>query len=513
MTRIGIWFIGLVVLGALVRIASIGWNDRLHGDVNLLALTAREFVESGRLAYPMKTQFDDMFEYLDLVTPASQHPPVWPLSAGVIGKLVGSDETYPIMQFMCFVVGMAMLASVARYGHRSSQPLAWGVALGLMALSPILVDYSANGSMYIVSAAVLLFAALFLSKSDPSSAWQAALIGAICSLAYQTHGAVVLLTVVFGIHYLWSKQWRSLVAYVAAGVGVALPWMLWNIHHFGRPIYSTFTDYLPRLLGRISERVVGGRIVEQTEPYTFADIGGYVELVTASFSDFFETGVDELGPFALVLMGMGIFSVWRSSPRGFRAGAWVYGGYLVVILFWGKFKANRFLTPILPAALLLAGMGLAWGVSRGGRAAVVSWLCLVGTIAWMIPAYLEDPPVRYYPPKPSRGERYEEMRTLALRAANFEEGVMLGLSKSLDGGIETVYWTRLPYVSARLAGVDLSQPGPELGRLVHDFDVRYVWVDDFTRERVLSDLPRSSIRDENGAFAIIEVAGFGALKD
>ncbi len=38
-----------LVTGIILRIASFGWNDRLQGDVNLFALTAREFVFHKRL--------------------------------------------------------------------------------------------------------------------------------------------------------------------------------------------------------------------------------------------------------------------------------------------------------------------------------------------------------------------------------------------------------------------------------------------------------------------------------
>ena len=54
-----IWFWSAIVLGILLRVASIWWNDRLLGDVNLFALTAREYAESGELNYPMKYDFSE----------------------------------------------------------------------------------------------------------------------------------------------------------------------------------------------------------------------------------------------------------------------------------------------------------------------------------------------------------------------------------------------------------------------------------------------------------------------
>jgi len=264
------------------------------------------------------------------------------------------------------------------------------------------------------------------------------------SLGFQVHRAVVLLPVVFGIHYLVRRQWRCLLAFIVTGTVVAIPWATWNIYHFGEPFHSHTSTYLPQLLGLWSQKVHAGRIAEVQTPYTVETFFHYPVLVQNS------------------------------------------------------------LAPLLPGVFVLAGRGFVWGVRRGGAWAVMSWVSLLGSFVWMLPAYLEDSPTRYYPDDSYHTERYEEMRSLALEAANLEKGVMLGFSTSLDGGIETVYWSRLPFVAGRLAGVDISEPGPELGILIRDFDVRYIWVDESTRERVLSDVPGARLRAQRGSYAIIE---------
>ena len=158
-----------IVAGVSLRVVSFTWNDRLQGDVNLFALTAREFAQNGRLHYPMKYEYSDNVDYLALHTPASQHPPLWPLVAGLLGKVLSTDNTFVVLKAMCEVIGAALLAVVAAMGlHRGYRTEAVA-ALSCLALSPMLVDFSANGSSYGASALILLLAIYgFVCLMDPS---------------------------------------------------------------------------------------------------------------------------------------------------------------------------------------------------------------------------------------------------------------------------------------------------------------------------------------------------------
>ena len=78
----------LLLAGVALRVASFAWNQRLQGDVNLFLLTAREFVQHDRLYYPLKWEFSDHVAYKALVCLSSQHPPLWPFAAGILGKIL-----------------------------------------------------------------------------------------------------------------------------------------------------------------------------------------------------------------------------------------------------------------------------------------------------------------------------------------------------------------------------------------------------------------------------------------
>ena len=58
----------LVCLALGLRASSFQWNDQLQGDVNLFALTAREFRHSGELRYPIKYEFSDQVPYCEAIS-------------------------------------------------------------------------------------------------------------------------------------------------------------------------------------------------------------------------------------------------------------------------------------------------------------------------------------------------------------------------------------------------------------------------------------------------------------
>ena len=157
----------LLVAGVALRVASFAWNTRLQGDVSLFALTAREYVQHDRLYYPMKWEYSDQVSYKTLASPASQHPPLWPFAAGLLGKLFRTEDTFSLLKLLGEVTGIGLLAIVAFFGWRRRLWAATLAAVAFLALSPALVDYSANGSSYILSALLLTLAALLMTQHRP----------------------------------------------------------------------------------------------------------------------------------------------------------------------------------------------------------------------------------------------------------------------------------------------------------------------------------------------------------
>jgi hypothetical protein len=81
-----------------------------------------------------------------------------------------------------------------------------------------------------------------------------------------------------------------------------------------------------------------------------------------------------------------------------------------------------------------------------------------------------------------------------------EEGVVLGYSLTLDGGFETIYWNRFPFVYGR--GFDHENI---VRKLVQDFNVRYIWADTFTIERTRTFFPQAETMLENESYFVLKL--------
>ena len=133
----------------------------------------------------MKYEFSDHVAYKALASPADQHPPLWPLAAGCLGKVLRTDNTFLLLKLLCEAVGIGLMAVVVYAGTRRRRPIETIVALAFVALAPELVDYSANGSMYILLAALLVVAALLLERFRPDCLFDYAWRGCYAGWEYR----------------------------------------------------------------------------------------------------------------------------------------------------------------------------------------------------------------------------------------------------------------------------------------------------------------------------------------
>lgn len=492
-----------LVAGSILRIASFNWNDRLQGDVNLFALTAREFITHSRLYYPMKFEYSDNVKYQVLQSPASQHPLLWPFVCGLLGKVFHTDDTFFILKVMCEIAGIFLTVIIAYVGMRTGWPNEALVAACFVALSPMLVDFSANGSSYILSAIMIVLAVILLEHFRYQRITDYILAGILCGISLQVHSAMICIPVAFFVFWLWEYaqlRWQGVLAFVLVGLLVLTPWISWNLHHFEKPFYSYSTYFFLRELGLtrtdIYDDVITTRIIGSM------DIGllkRYISLVTESSLKFLHSFTLEIGPFCLILALVGCFALFQSDKRRGIALVLTFALYTTTIFLWPVFK-YRFLAPVLPAIHMVAAFGFTKLYDRRPFWNLLGWICLVGTIVWGIQGFFEQPPTRYYRNDADHAANYEKMLPLARELGQLEPGVVLGYSRSLDGGVETIYWHRFPFVHGR------GREGQEqVRKLVHDFDVRYIWADQFTLHKIESYLPEARFILGNEFYYVFEV--------
>jgi hypothetical protein len=492
----------MLLAGLFLRVVSFAWNDRLQGDVNLFALTAREFVLHDRLYYPMKYEYSDNVKYQVLRSPASQHPPLWSFVGGLLGKTACTDNTFFLLKVMCEIAGALLIAIIAYAGMRAGWPREALVAASCIALSPALIDFSANGSSYMMSAIVVTLATILLEQSRSRGATNYVLAGALCGLGLQVHSALTLMPVAFLAFWLWDRslKLKGLIGFALAGLLALTPWMLWNLLHFGKPFYSYSSYYVLEKLGLTQTGIYGDVIATRISGAIDATLlKRYALLVAETIRAALRSYLSELGPFCLVLMLAGTVTLFKANRR--RAAAFVlpYAIYAITISLWATFK-YRFLVPLLPAAYAAAAFGFVELCDKRRFWRLAGYVCLLGTLAWGIPSFFEQPPTRYYLDDNIHAADYERMRPLAMALGSLEPGVTLGHSNSLDGGIETVYWHRFPFVYGR--GFNTQ----EVQKLVHDFDVRYIWTDESTVHQIASEFPEARVILTNEPYYVFDLS-------
>ena len=256
-----LWFWSVVVLGIFLRIASIWWNDRLLGDVNLFALTAREYAESGELNYPMKYDFSEKTSWGSLESPQSQHPPLWSFVAGSLADILGTKNTYGILQWMSLFSQILLLYITFKLGSFFGKECVTFI-LPLVALSPLLIDFAGNGSQYTMGTVLMLSACCLLMEREARNLLKFFCSGALCGLAYCIHGAFMLTIGSVILASVLSKGIRIgkflNVFFATLGfVLVLVPLFFYRVEHFGSVLHNLNSIYIAGVLGKLSMDIEG----------------------------------------------------------------------------------------------------------------------------------------------------------------------------------------------------------------------------------------------------------------
>ncbi len=500
----------LLIIGAGIglRLYSFHQNTRLHGDVNLLALTAREYAISGDLYYPMKYASPPYLPYHALREPATQHPLLLPWLAGLLCRLLQSDDAFGVLKILSSLGGILLWLLAMALAKRCGGDAAW-LPIFLTAVSPLIVDYSANGSPYIAAAALMLAGLIFLTRRRAASFTSIAALGLLCGIGFQTHG--FFLAVFAGS--LWAigrsqkhKALRRIALFlVIFGLSLA-PSIVWSLRHTGAWFFASTLHHPAGRLGWLKEVEGAAGTFTIAEPAlevnricVYLRHMGYQGLVAIRHA------LEEIGPFTLSLVIFALPHLWRLRRRRLAAFAMAIP-YLALIFVWAAFQL-RFLVPLAVPIFVAAGIGL-----RRLRRASADWrrqlgyLLAVGALLWPIALWAQNIPMRYYPPRVAReyGYRYEKMRELALRLRDAERGLVAGWTHESAGGGESVYWHRMPFIDLRAA-----EPA-KVERTLRSFPVRYLWCERRDIAKIKA-LPFTFILwAQNEIYAIFLVAGDGA---
>jgi len=501
-----------LLCGVCLRFFSFGWNKPINGDVNLFVLTAREFVQNNRLFYPLKWEYSDNVEYVTFSSPSTQHPPLWPFLGGVVGKIFQIDDTFFVLKILTELIGISLLLVIVCtifYTKWVNEVL---VVICFMSLSPLLVDFSANASSYILSTFTIILANILMINFKPEQRYHYISAGVLCGIAFQIHSILIGLPLSFLIFWSWKKtllkNTRNISMFFVAFLVILTPWIVWNLYYFGKPFYSYSSYFLLKNLGLmhvgIYDDIITARIVDNIN-IVFV-IQKYVELFIIALRSFVIVYIlSELSVFGSVLFVIGLIKLIRYEKELAISLLLPNFAYIIVMLLWVTFK-YRFLVPILPIGYIVAAFGFTELYQKRGIPRFISKVCLLGFIAWIALGFFDQPePTRYYMEDSERTENYIKMQSLALKLKEIREpDVIFGYTLIDDSDLEAVYWHRFPSVAKwyqRQGGYKTE----ELQKIAEDFDVRYIWTDSETVSEIQTTFPSTEIILHNNRYYIVEL--------
>ncbi len=250
---------------------------------------------------------------------------VWKLAS-----LLGMHDALSLIvlaKLMVVAVGLAGIAAGMKLGEKLGGSGGLVLAGALCAAFPGVIVYSARCMTETVSGPLIVAAAMLAIEPDAKRArLSGALVALACLLRYQCGVVAAGLLLVVLLQRSRTASVQFIIGASAVGLlGGALDWMTW-----GGPFHS--------LVAYLKFNLVEGRASEWgTSPATY----------------YFATAWSSTGP-AVLLVPLGLAAIW-SRARGLVLICIAYVGVHALI----PHKEFRFILPILPLALALAGAGLA----------------------------------------------------------------------------------------------------------------------------------------------------------
>ncbi len=498
--RTGRWLrsfvVAILLLGVGLRFAAPFWNaDTMHGDVGLFALSARELAENGALEYPHRANFLGLVPYEALREPASLHNPLFGAVTGILARWTGVG-TYVVLRAITLLAGLTLLATAIWVAARSGWkrvPLVSALGVGL---SPLLIDFSGNGSPYILLALWVLVATRWLGEKPPQRPASLIVFGVLSGLAVELHANQLGFPIAFALTMLLGRRNAGvrgaaifLIAHLAARApGLAWSWMN-GIETFSAGGGAAFLYHRGLLQSSISD---DGQLQFVRLPLAGFPFLDYTKQVLAQGLGFLTDLCVELGPFAVLLIVPGVRSVAQRRERWLAA--LPVACYLAVIALWAHHD-HRFLVPLIPVLWWVVALGFEQLTSSGERGwKIVGTVLLVGALTWPGVRLLDSPRAQYYGSREMEYQQeYADMRALGTYLAEQPAGLILGWSR----GEQTVWWHRKPYVSAVLAD------RPMFEALLRDFKPRYVLTNSERLETVQEVVPGARVLERRGQFVVL----------
>ncbi len=383
--------VGMLIVGALaVRAASLSWNTYVHGDVGIYAKSAESLATRGTLLVSTETDRPYFYSLKAKGGRILDHNPLWPVLASPLVKFFNASG-YGALQALSYIFGAVLLFLVYALGKRMGGEKVGLLALAFSSLSFTLIDYSANGSFYILQAVFYVAFVLAMLRIERWNRVISAggIMGFGLLLNQQTLILVPALFLVLAVRFYKAplEGVKRFLAVLGIMMLIYAPWGIRNYREFGAPFYSVDMSYVWDKLG--VPREVAGDIV--SFPITGAI---YMKLARQSLASwlphnayFINRKLIVLAPVTYVLAIFFLIN-YLFRKREDRSETW-FLPLMFVFLFHALISSAwpiakfRYFVPLLPLAFLVGSQYIFHMVKAGAlrRTLVVSSVALTTIVS------------------------------------------------------------------------------------------------------------------------------------
>jgi len=405
MNKYKILFFIIILLAGTLRANSLILNNFPQGDIKMDSLVSKSLLEKGNTEIPISLERPYYYSLKEKGGRfADQHPPLWSILGAGMTKIFNLDtsETFLGLKICSLIFGILLIWLVYSFAKITFNQKTAILSAILCTSSYLLIDFSGNGSLYILQACLyILFLALLLEKRN---IWSNIGLGIIIGIAYLTNYQTIILIPVF-IIYLFIKNKEPIFVKIkdifTVGITSLLliyPWLVRNFLLFGSPFYNINIVYIWGKLG-VKREIVNDLIKFDITPSTYFAL--FKKIVFDWFYHnlyYVNRKLFILAPisyFFFLFNGIETLFSWRSKTTIKKTSIFILIFFHIFISCVLPVFKFRYFVPILPLILIISSDYMICFLNKRIKKAVIV-TAIIFMIIFSGLTYLATPSHTYY---------------------------------------------------------------------------------------------------------------------
>ena len=482
-------------LAAFFRFKAVGYNLYPHGDIFQEVLVARELPRSHLFTLPYKGVVDSRLAQVTDKVVITDKPPLWPVLISIFSSLFQSD-TFLTAKYLSLILGIGALGVFYKLARVFFETEFSFLAMLIVSVNYLMIDFSGNGSRYMLQTFLLLSLLYGLVVKDWGERKRVLVSSSLLAgSVLVNYPMITLLPAVFFAYYLKGvlNLKNVLLSLVVFTLGL-LPWIGYNLYHYGTPLLATNLSRIETSLGTYSSETswFEGKLVSQAsiQSKTFVD---YLSLIPGFI---FPNTVFLAKKMLVILPLLSLFLVtipfrWRTFLQNKQTVFFFLITFIHVLTFlsWRVLKFRYFVSmyPLFLVSGLLA--------IRSFRKSVRKYILLatlLGTLLVSIGTYQKNPWHTYYYDGVLTEDQFRQAgeQNYMEKLAKYDSMAELVPKKGVvSTDMTRAYFLENPIYLASPLGME-----EQFYEIVNTYQIKYLWLEEALDETTLTKFPEVKLK-------------------